>query len=265
MTPVGDGGASCNHPHCRENTALQQFFMEQWPNHLKLDICSFYPCVDVCEIQPTFLLNHALSVRLSCVRLLEIKQVKENSVITLALCKNYVMAQLCCSESDKVFSWWSIKFWPQTQKRKCRVSQLHSEETPHIRYRQIWAWLRVWGADICLLQTLLPDKKANGIQRCGEATGIERNTDSDISKNQACKLMITTGKWTGMAYCKTCKYMLLKISSAYLLSFATEKEKSSSYCEQKYGAANQDQHHDSTMTSASHHRRVRRGRQHTPL
>lgn len=33
-------------------------------------------------------------------------------------------------------------------------------------------------------------------------------------------------KQTGVAYCKTCKYMLLKISSAYLLSFATEKEKS---------------------------------------
>lgn len=58
-----------------------------------------------------------------------------------------------------------------------------------------------------------------------------RETVSDTSKKQVYKLMVTTRKQTGMAYCKTCKNILLKISSAYLPSFATEKEKSNSYCE----------------------------------
>lgn len=58
-----------------------------------------------------------------------------------------------------------------------------------------------------------------------------RETVSDTSKKQVYKLMVTTRKQTGMAYCKTWKNILLKISSAYLPSFATEKEKSNSYCE----------------------------------
>lgn len=112
------------------------------------------------------------------------------------------------------------------------MSQLHSEETPHIRYRQIRDCL------LCLGSRHLPSPSTAARQESKQDTKTwrsnwdgEKQSQTPQKKKQVYKLMVTTRKQTGMAYCKTCKNILLKISSAYLPSFATEKEKSNSYCE----------------------------------
>lgn len=124
------GWAPWTHNFTAGRTKHREFATEYRPSRLKLDICSFYPCAAICEIQPKLLLNHALRTRRSCAGLLDIKQAKENLATAPSLCKNHIRSQVCCSEESlNIFTWLSTRLWPWIPKCKFWVSQLRSEET----------------------------------------------------------------------------------------------------------------------------------------